>query len=157
MKKASIFLLVLFGFVSITMLSEYGNNYNSDKSDSKTDDSILESGSVDMIEDLLELDREGHARGEIEAGSKIDYRKAKLEKGNRITFNVDCKQEFTDIKITLTEQKTGKRLEDNVIGKGELSFEIKTDGEYIVTIENCSEKGTHFTIEYRIDDKANII
>lgn len=106
---------------------------------------------------LLELEREGQVHGEIEAGHKIDYRKATFAKGSNITFYVDCEQELTDIKITLTEQKTGKRLEDNIIGKGELSFEIDTDGEYVVTIENCSEKGTHFTIEYRIGDKSDTI
>lgn len=103
---------------------------------------------------MLELDSEGLARGEIEAGHKIDYRKATLAKGSSITFNVNCKQKLTDIKITLTERKTEERLEGNVISKGELTFEIKSGGEYVVTIENRSQKGTYFTIEYRISDNT---
>jgi len=129
------------------------DNYNSSSPDFNTDDNNkLEFGNVDIIDGLLELDSEGQARGEIEAGHKIDYRKATLAKGSSITFNVNCKQELTDIKITLTERKTEERLEGNVIGKGELTFEIKSGGEYVVTIENCSQKGTYFTIEYRISD-----
>lgn len=114
-------------------------------------------GAVIVIDGLLELESEGQARGEIEAGMKIDYRKAALAKGSSITFNVDCKRELTDIRITLTDLKTGHYFEDHVIGNGESLFEIDADGEYVVTIENCSDKGTHFTINYRINEKTNAI
>jgi len=134
--------------------SNSSDNYNSSSPDFNTDDNKLEFGNVDIIDGLLELDSQGQARGEIEAGHKIDYRKATLAKGSSITFNVNCKQELTDIKITLTERKTEERLEGNVIGKGELTFEIESGGEYVVTIENCSQKGTYFTIEYRISDNT---
>lgn len=131
------------------------NETNSQPSSSNSN--VSEPGKVEIIDELLELKRDGQARGEIEAGMKIDYRKATLTKVSNVTFNVDCKQKLTNIKITLTDRKTGKLLEGNVIGKGEISFDIDTDGEYIVTIENCSDKGTYFTIEYRINDKANTI
>lgn len=134
--------------------SNSSDNYNSSSPDDNSDDNKLEFGNVDIIDGLLELDSEGQARGEIEAGHKIDYRKATLAKGSSITFNVNCKQELTYIKITLTERKTEERLEGNVISKGELTFEIESGGEYVVTIENCSQKGTYFTIEYRISDNT---
>lgn len=134
--------------------SNSSDNFNSSSPDLNSDDNKLEFGNVDIIDGLLELDSEGQARGEIEAGHKIDYRKAMLAKGSSITFNVNCKQELTDIKITLTERKTEERLEGNIISKGELTFEIKSGGEYVVTIENCSQKGTYFTIEYRISDNT---
>lgn len=88
---------------------------------------------------------------------KIDYRKATLTKGSRVTFNIDCKQKLATIKITLTDRKNGKYFEGSATGKGEISFDIDADGEYVVTIENCYEKATYFTIEYHIGDETNSI
>ena len=119
--------------------------------------SVSEPGTVEIIDELLELKREGQARGEIEPGMKIDYRKAPLTKGSNVTFNIDCKQKLTTIKITLTDRKTGKYFEGSATGKGVISFDIDTDGEYVVTIENCSDKATYFTIEYCVGDQTNSI
>lgn len=119
--------------------------------------SVSEPGTVEIIDELLELKRDGQARGEIEPGMKIDYRKAILTKGSNVTFNIDCKQKLAIIKITLTDQKTGKYFEGSTTGKGAISFDIDADGEYVVTIENCYDKATYFTMEYRISDKANTI
>lgn len=88
---------------------------------------------------------------------KIDYRKATLAKGSNVTFNIDCKQKLTTIKITLTDRKNGKYFEGSATGKGVISFDIDADGEYVVSIENCSDKATYFTIEYRIGDETNSI
>lgn len=118
---------------------------------------VLEPGTVEIIDELLELKRDGQARGEIEPGMKIDYRKATLTKGSNVTFNIDCKQKLTTIKITLTDRKNGKYFEGSTTGKGVISFNIDTDGEYVVLIENCSDKATYFTIEYRIGDETNSI
>lgn len=148
MKKVFLFLFVVVGYSALVMLSKVPDP-------SKPGDDIF--GITIVSDELLELKREGQARGEIEAGSKIDYRKAVLVKGSVIKFNIDCEQELTNIKITLTERNTGHFLEDKVIGKGELSFEIESDGEYVITIENCSDKGTHFTIEYCINSWTNAI
>lgn len=116
-----------------------------------------EPGTVEIIDGLLELKRDGQARGEIEPGMKIDYRKATLTKGSRVTFNVDCKLKVAIIKITLIDHKTGKLFEGSSTGKGVISFDIDADGEYVVTIENCYEKATYFTIEYHIGDEINSI
>lgn len=116
-----------------------------------------EPGTVEIIDGLLELKRDGQARGEIEPGMKIDYRKATLTKGSRVTFNVDCKLKSAIIKITLTDRKNGKYFEGSATGKGEISFDIDADGEYVVTIENCFEKATYFTIEYHIGNETNSI
>ncbi|MBD5080664.1 MAG: hypothetical protein HDT44_02745 [Ruminococcaceae bacterium] len=130
---------------------------NPSDSNSKPGNDALEAGEVEIIDELLELKSDGQAHGEIEAGMKIDYRKATLTEGSCVTFNVDCEQKLTNIKIALTDLKTGKYMEDHIIGKGELFFEADTDGEYVVTIENCSDRGTYFTIGYRINEKTNTI
>lgn len=162
MKKA--ILLIVLGYTAAIMLSgcQMSNNgISSTKIDSnilsESENEASEAGEVEIIGELLELGCDGQARGEIEADMKIDYRKAILSKGSTVTFNVDCKQELTNIKITLTDLKTGDFLEDNIIGKGELCFRSDTDSEYIVTIENCSDRGTYFTIEYHISNKFNTI
>lgn len=136
--------------------SESSGN-NSMPNNSTPGNNVSEPGTVEIIDGLLELKRDGQARGEIEPGMKIDYRKATLAKGRNVTFNIDCKQKLATIKITLTDQKTGKYFEGSATGKGVISFDIDADGEYVVSIENCSDKATYFTIEYRIGDETNSI
>ena len=153
---------------NISNTTSESNNFqtevpNSTSSESSGTNSIpssnntSEPGTVEIIDGLLELKRDGQARGEIEPGMKIDYRKATLTKGSNLTFNVDCKLKAAIIKITLTDHKTGKYFEGSATGKGVISFDIDADGEYVVTIENCFEKATHFTIEYHIGDETNSI
>lgn len=134
-----------------------GTNSMPSGNNSTPGNNVSEPGTVEIINGLLELKRDGQARGEIEPGMKIDYRKATLAKGSNVTFNIDCKQKLTTIKITLTDRKTGKYFEGSTTGKGVISFNIDTDGEYVVSIENCSDKATYFTIEYRISDETNSI
>lgn len=97
-----------------------------------------------------ELNNKGSRRGQIAPSHKLPLGTIDLAAGTNATFGIKCARKDAKLKIVFTGNKSGVILEDTVMGSDNVTFEIKADDKYSVTVENASDFDVDFTLEYFI-------